>query len=115
MLNLRILRESKKLTQKDMAEILQVSKPTYCHYETGRYEPDLKTIFRLADYFGVSIDYLLGHQTKDTIWTDGMNEQQKKLVEIVSMLTPAQANFALGYFSDMLGLTYSHVKPTRPF
>lgn len=115
MKNLKILRENRNLSQNDCAIALGLPKTTYWSYETGRTEPTIEIMFKLADYFGVSIDYLLGHQTKDTIWTDGMSETQKKLVEIVKMLTPAQASFALGYFSDMLGLTYSQVKPTRPF
>lgn len=65
MKNLANLRKIKGYTQKDMADFLQVSKPTYSHYETGRYEPDLKTIIKIADFFGCSVDYLLGHQIND--------------------------------------------------
>ena len=114
-MNLKTLRNNLNLTQEQLAQAVGLSRDTYKNYEQQRTEMPYSLLFKLADYFGVSIDYLLGHQTANTVWLDGMNETQKKLVEIVSMLTPAQANFALGYFSDMLGLTYSQVKPTRPF
>lgn len=114
-MNLKKLRNENNLTLDQLSKEVEISNPLLSNYEQGKVNPPIKNLFKLADYFEVSIDYLLGHQTKDTIWTDGMTETQKKLVEIVKMLTPAQASFALGYFSDMLGLTYSQVKPTRPF
>lgn len=63
--NLAKIRKEFAKTQKDMAEILNISKPTYNHYESGRYEPSLETMIKLADYFNCSVDYLLGHQIND--------------------------------------------------
>lgn len=63
--NLAKIRKEFAKTQKDMAEILNISKPTYNHYESGRYEPSLETMVKLADYFNCSVDYLLGHQIND--------------------------------------------------
>lgn len=57
---LRQLRKDKKLTQKELSNILGVAQTTYAGYETGRYEPDFKTLIVIADYFKVSTDYLLG-------------------------------------------------------
>jgi transcriptional regulator with XRE-family HTH domain len=57
---LKLLREEKKLKQLDIAKILGVSRTTYTQYETGKSEPDLATVAKLADYFNVSVDYLLG-------------------------------------------------------
>lgn len=57
---LRDLRLKKGLKQLDLADMLGVSRTTYTQYETGRSEPDLATIIKLAQFFGVSVDYLLG-------------------------------------------------------
>lgn len=57
---LKILREEKGLKQIDIANILGVGRTTYTQYETEKSEPDLATVAKLADFFGVSIDYLLG-------------------------------------------------------
>ena len=54
------LRKAKNLTQKEMADFLLTSQQTYSRYEKGTREPDIETIIKLADYFGVSVDYLLG-------------------------------------------------------
>lgn len=57
---LRALRKEKKLTQGEIAEILEVARTTYANYEQGTREPDNKNLNKIADYFGVSVDYLLG-------------------------------------------------------
>jgi len=56
---LKELREDLGLKQLDIANELGVSRSTYTQYETGKSQPDLNTVSRLADYFEVSTDYLL--------------------------------------------------------
>lgn len=60
--NLRVLRESKGYTQQQLADLVGVSQKSIQKYETTKYEPDIKTLMRLADVFEVSVDYLVGHQ-----------------------------------------------------
>lgn len=64
---LRQLRKDKKITQKELSNILGIAQTTYAGYETGRYEPDFKTLIVIADYFMVSIDYLLGRYDNNKI------------------------------------------------
>lgn len=59
---LKELRLKKKLLQKDIADYLGVNRTTYVKYETGASQPDNDTLSRLADFFGVSVDYLLGRE-----------------------------------------------------
>ncbi len=56
---LRDLREDRDLKQKDLAEYLQVHQTTYSDYELGRLNIPVTVLHRLADYYGVSIDYML--------------------------------------------------------
>lgn len=60
--NLRTVRDSdpRKLTQKEVAAFLGVDRSTYNKYETGDSEPNFDTICRLADFFDVSVEYLMG-------------------------------------------------------
>jgi transcriptional regulator with XRE-family HTH domain len=60
MLHLRELRQQKHLTQKELSKILQISASTIGMYEQGRREPDHDTLTKIADFFGVPTDYLLG-------------------------------------------------------
>ena len=57
---LRNLREDKDLKQKDLADLLRVHQTTYSDYELGRLNIPIAALHALADYYGVSIDYLLG-------------------------------------------------------
>ena len=53
-------RKLNKITQRQLAEYLQIAQPSYIRYENGSSEPSLETLVKLADYFDVSVDYLLG-------------------------------------------------------
>ena len=58
---LRKLRKESDLTQKELAEILNTTEATLSRYENGAREPKLDLIHKIANYFGVSVDYLLGN------------------------------------------------------
>ncbi|KMP78179.1 XRE family transcriptional regulator [Bacillus cereus] len=57
---LNSLRKELKLRQEDMAKHLGIARTTYAMYEQGNREPDYGTLQKLADFFHVSVDYLLG-------------------------------------------------------
>ena len=57
---LKELRESRRIYQREMAEYLGLSFRGYQNYETGQCEPKLGILAAIADYYGVSTDYLLG-------------------------------------------------------
>ncbi len=58
--NLRRLRSQRGITQKELARLLCRSAGTISNYENGTHEPDHDTLSLLADFYGVSTDYLLG-------------------------------------------------------
>lgn len=57
---LRDLREDKDLTQTDVAKILGMSQTGYSKYETGENDIPTQILIKLADYYGTSVDYILG-------------------------------------------------------
>lgn len=61
------LRLSSGLTQVEMAEKIGISRSTIGMYETGAREPDFETLEKIADFFNVDIDYLLGRTEKTTL------------------------------------------------
>ncbi len=71
------LRQERGLTQKELGQVLCVSTGTISNYETGVHLPDAYKIITLADYFGVSTDYLLGLTRIRETQTDF----QKKILE----------------------------------
>jgi len=57
---LKQLRIEKNLSQKDVANAIGVDRTTYTKYETGKSQPDFVTMQKLAEFYSVSVDYLLG-------------------------------------------------------
>jgi len=54
------LRKEKNLTQKQVADDLGMQVPTYGRYEIGLREPNMEMLDKLARYFNVTVDYLMG-------------------------------------------------------
>jgi len=61
---LKELRKAKGLTQSDIADKINITRGAYANIENGMREPDYKTTCILADLFGVSVDYLMGRESK---------------------------------------------------
>ena len=67
-LNINLLlkkyRKRAKKTQKEIAQVLNISRSTYSYYESGKILPDLKTVFKLSKIFGINYTELLVHEEK---------------------------------------------------
>lgn len=57
---LKLLREKRGLSQRELARQVNIAPSTLAMYEVGKREPDFEIVARLANFFGVSLDYLLG-------------------------------------------------------
>ena len=57
---LKDLRKSENLTQEELAKRLSIPRVNYTRYETDKVRPDYETLIKIADYFDVSLVYLLG-------------------------------------------------------
>ena len=68
-IRIRALREDRDLRQIDVSQATGIDQKTLSNYETGRTRPDSEALILLADFFHVSIDYLVG-RTVASITTD---------------------------------------------
>lgn len=82
MKNLKFLREEKGLSQQKLASFFHLSQQSIYKYENGLAEPDIETLKAFADFFQVSVDYLIGHTPiSDSIqkYSDiGLSEEEQK-------------------------------------
>lgn len=62
-MKLREILEERNIKQKDVASAIGIYTSTMSQYVTGVREPDIETLIKLADYFGVTVDYLIGHDS----------------------------------------------------
>lgn len=79
---LKRLRHEKNLSQQELANRLKINRSTYARYETSATQPDFETLELLADFYEVSIDYLLGrlnNTDKDKNKFDPMSEINRLL------------------------------------
>ena len=65
--NLRGIREDRDIRQKDIAQYLNISQNTYSQYETGVISLTAEVLLKLADYYNVSVDYLLDRTNNPTL------------------------------------------------
>ncbi len=78
-MKLKLLREQKNISQTELAKHLGVVRSTICQYEKGNRIPDTETLIKIADYFNVSIDYLLGHNAITTEEREAGAAETKKI------------------------------------
>ncbi len=67
MIRLKDLREDKDLLQKDIADILNITQQQYSKVELGINQLNYENLIKLADFYKVSIDYILGRTNKKEI------------------------------------------------
>ena len=65
MKRIRQLRKQKKMTQKELAEHLQIADSTLSYWEMGKYEPDIDSLKKLSRFFLVPIDYIVGDEISE--------------------------------------------------
>lgn len=74
---LQELREDRDISRKELAAFLNISVSALGMYEQGRREPNIETLIRLADYFNVSIDFLVGRSFN--------NEESKNIIDALHL------------------------------
>ena len=103
--NLRLLRESFKMSQQKLADEFDLAQSQIQSYETGAYEPDIATLKRFAGYFETSVDYLIGltdiRRKIEPASEYHLNETEKEYVDRFRRLLPKQRK-SLSVFLDTL-------------
>lgn len=94
---LRELIELHDLSQKDFAEKFNIAPSTLGNYVNDNREPDYNTLIKFADFFGVSIDYLLNHHIKET-----HDHQEDELLHIFRSLSPQMKEILLSISCTIL-------------
>ncbi len=82
---LKFLRENKNILQKELANVLNTTSQTISGWEISRTKPDYDTLVKIANYFNVSVDYLLGNEKNANKYEQELKEKEilkKTLINI---------------------------------
>ena len=79
---LKELRENVGLRQIDVANETGIDQKTLSNYETGKTNPDSYALLKLADFFNVSIDYILGRI--DTVFTSADRQEINRCIDSIA-------------------------------
>lgn len=101
MTRLKELRVKNGLQQKEIAAALNISKQAYSNYELGQREPSIDMLCSLADYFNVSVDYLLSHSLKEQEKTP-VFQRKTEIQAYFDELTLFEQSEVIGYIKRML-------------
>ena len=83
---LKKLRKEKNIYQLELANFIGVSRPTITQYESGDRRPDHDTLKNIANYFNVSVDYLLGNTDERSPADKIIQKDKEKNVEVKELL-----------------------------
>lgn len=75
------LRENKNILQKDLANILNVEQATVSQWENGKRIPDSETLIKIANYFNVSVDFLIGNDKREKIASKEQEMKEKEALK----------------------------------
>lgn len=81
---LKELRHKKKLSQLQVAKILNVERATVSSYENNIAMPSVEILTKLALLYHVSADYLLGIDNRHVIIIDGLTQRQQMILEMIT-------------------------------
>ena len=101
------LRKNKNLLQREVAFACGLTTAAYGSYEKGDREPTLKTLCKLADYFGITVDELLGRTPQ---LFDDARVDRPEIIELFNQLSAEEQQQVIGY---MKGLIYQHNEAKR--
>ncbi len=87
--NIKILREQKKLSMAETARMLRIPYTTYINYEKGEREPNSEMLVKIANFFQVSVDYLIGREKE--------YDKNYPIVASDTVLLPVIGSIAAGY------------------
>ena len=97
-----MFRKELNLSQADVAEKLNIPRANYQSYENGRNEPNIEMLIKLADFFNVSVDSLIGHDA-NIVDLRAISKNQRFVIEkLINILNDEQIGEIVGHIKAIL-------------
>ncbi|MDR1532117.1 MAG: helix-turn-helix transcriptional regulator [Clostridiales bacterium] len=109
MKNLKALREARGISQQKLADQIGTNQQNIHRYEHGFYEPDIRTLTQLAEFFDTSIDYLVGatsfNHKIEPVNAHELNDEESSILEQLRQLSPRQRQGLALFLNTLLDKT----------
>lgn len=102
---IEVLLAVKEATKADFYKQTGVSSATYAQWNANQYKPSRKKLQAIAEYFGVTVDYLLTGEQKEnptSVAADGVDELDKEALNIMHQLPPEKRSAGLAMLRGLL-------------
>ena len=99
------LRREKGVTAADVSRATGIEKGMFTHWKKGDYAPKYDKMQKIADYFGVPVEYLMTGETKDPVLLQRkqMSEDEKMLADLAAKADPEQVKLAVTFLKTIMG------------
>ena len=112
---LKELRENKSLRQSDLAEMLEITQQAYQRYERGTSEPNADGLSKLADFYGVTTDYLLGREPEpDPLAMLNIKVNNQRFIDIYQELPEFQQQVLVDAMRKLSASAEEEYKKKKP-
>lgn len=101
-MKIKSLRENTGKNPNDIAKELNITIQSYYRYETGQNEPNINNLKKIADIYGVTLDYLCDHQTQNQIELGYLTDMQKQTILALKQLNETNLSEVYGYINGLL-------------
>lgn len=97
-MNIKQLRKDAQKSQAEIAEYLKVSQVSYGRYELGLSEPSIETLIKLADFYNVSLDYLVNRPFNNSVY---LNDVERSMLEMFREMSKDNQKF---FYAEAKGI-----------
>lgn len=105
---MKLLREQHNLNQTEVAKVLNISRQAYNFYENEKRDPDTSMLIRIADFYNVSLDYLLGRTNDPSpVTKEKTPSYQEEVLRDIEDITPemvSELRQFIGYLKHRKGV-----------
>lgn len=109
-MKLKEYRKRYNLTQAEVGKIINKTGTGYGYYESGKNEPDIQSLLKLADYYHTTIDDLLGHEVPFLINKSEFSSNQLIIIDKIKKLDNEQCKMLLSYIDGLHDGKFNNLK-----
>ncbi|MFC5467685.1 helix-turn-helix domain-containing protein [Cohnella suwonensis] len=99
---LRELRLRRKISQEEVAKHIGITRSAYSHYEINNRQPVYETLIKLAAFFDVSLDYIIGGANSKPKPESGVSAESREILSLIQHMSQDQRKKSLHLINDLI-------------